>query len=180
MTGIESCRKASRDSLESIHTPEDVIDVTLPEGRLEGLTLKETGVQGIHKEVCIGGGHLGAHGSTCWCMEGKDVAFKYCQSVFACLWQWEILVLTSVLPFIHSPLSFTTTPHHSLLPFIHYYPSCIIHYHAPFIIHHSLQLVMHHSLPCTLHRSPFITTSHASFTTMYPFIVHYYSCIIHY
>ena len=83
---------------------------------------------------------------------------KVCLHVYG---QWEILVLTSVLPFIYH--------YHSLPPLIiPYYPSftnpsCIIHYHAPFIVHHSLQLVMHHSLPCTL--SSFTTTHHASFTT---------------
>ena len=127
---------------------------------------------------------------TCWCMERKDVAFEYCQSVFArCFWAVGDLGSYFSTTLHHLPLSFTTTPHHSLLPFIHYYI-----------------LIMHHSLPCTLHRSPFITTrhanihyhiplivhylpfittGHATFTTMYPssftITVHYNSsCIIHY
>ena len=97
---------------------------------------------------------------TCWCMERKDVAFEYCQSVFArCFWAVGDLGSYFSTTLHHLPLSFTTTPHHSLLLFIHY--------HAPFIVHHSLQLVMQHPLPRTPHHSlpPSIKTRHASFTT---------------
>ena len=170
MTGIESCRKASRDSLESIHTPEDVIDVTLPEGKLEGLTLKET-VQGIHREICIGGGHLGAHSSALYLLVyGRT---RCCIQVLSkvCLHdvsgQWEILVLTSVLPFI-------IYHYHSLPPLIiPYYPSFTTTHHASFTTMHPSSFIIHynssckHSLPHTPHRS--LSTIH-----------HNWSCNIHY
>ena len=33
----------------------------LPEGQLKGLTLKVPSLQGVHEDICIGGGHLIAH-----------------------------------------------------------------------------------------------------------------------
>jgi len=42
MTGIESVQKGLKGLSRICPYPEDVIDVTLPEGGLEGLTRKET------------------------------------------------------------------------------------------------------------------------------------------
>ena len=81
-TGVESVQEVLK-RLPQIHPyTEGVVDVSLPEGRLEGLVLEETRLQGIHKEIHIGGGHLGAHGSALYllvqvCMEGKDVVFEH-------------------------------------------------------------------------------------------------------
>ena len=80
MTGVESVQKGLKGLPRIRPYTKDVIDVTLPEGGLEGLILQETRLQGIHEEICIGGGHLGAHGSALYllvyvCMEGKDIAF---------------------------------------------------------------------------------------------------------
>ena len=82
MTGVESVQKGLKELSRIRPYTKDVIDVTLPEGRLEGLVLQETRLQGIHEEIHIEGGHLGAHahGSALYllvyvCMEGEGIAF---------------------------------------------------------------------------------------------------------
>ena len=72
------CRKSSRGLPPYT---EDVVDVSSPEGGLDGLTLKKARLEGIHEEIRIRRGHLGAHGCALYLLvnvyvEGEDIAFK--------------------------------------------------------------------------------------------------------
>ena len=55
MTGVESVQKGLKGLSRIRPYTQDVIDVTLQEGGLEGLILQETRLQGIHEEIRIGG-----------------------------------------------------------------------------------------------------------------------------
>ena len=48
---------------------------------MKGLTLKELSLQGVHEDVCIGGGHLGAHCRSLYllvdmCVKRENIAFE--------------------------------------------------------------------------------------------------------
>ena len=81
MTGVESVQEVLKGLPRIRPYTEDVVNVASPEGGLDGLVLKKARLYGIHEEIRIGGGHLGAHGCALYllvgvCMEGKYITFE--------------------------------------------------------------------------------------------------------